>query len=104
MKTLVIALVLLTLSALAIVPAAKGGANRTVVATNYEFTPSSVRISRGASVVWRFRQGAHNVVGRGWGSARIRTSGSYRHRFNRSGRYTYRCTIHPGMDGVVRVR
>ncbi|MDP9075752.1 MAG: plastocyanin/azurin family copper-binding protein [Actinomycetota bacterium] len=75
-----------------------------VEAKNVVFTPKSVTISAGQTVAWRFADApiAHNVTGDGWHSA-DRTSGLFTHTFTVAGTYTYRCTIHTGMDGQVVV-
>lgn len=103
MKTFLVVLAF-ALVAIFVLATTAESTGKTVVATNYKFSPSSVAVSKGSSVKWVLRGGVHNVVGKGWGFSAPKASGSYKHRFNRSGRYSYRCTLHPGMNGVVRVR
>jgi plastocyanin len=79
------------------------GSTKTVSATNYQFSPAFVKIKKGSSVKWLFKEGAHNVVGKGWGS-KVKSSGSYTKKFTRAGKYSYVCTLHPGMKGVVSVK
>ena len=89
-----------------------GAASTKVVAIkDIDFKPSTVRITRGSTVEWRFLDAAsgapHNVRSRGRlrfrGSA-TKTTGTHRVRFRRTGTYRYVCTVHPGMDGKVVVR
>lgn len=74
-----------------------------VVATDYQFSPSTVTVRKNTRVTWIFKEGIHNVRGKGWGSS-IKSSGSYTHNFKKSGKYPYVCTIHPGMNGKVIVK
>jgi plastocyanin len=84
---------------------ARTASTTTVVLKHTAFTPRKVTIARGGTVRWVWRDGAtpHNVTGKGYHSRTI-TKGSFSHRFTRAGRFTYRCTIHPGMNGTVVVR
>ncbi len=74
-----------------------------VKVVDFKFKPAKTTISKGGKVVWAFREGRHNVTGKGFKS-RIKGRGTYSHTFEKAGRYEYRCTLHqPDMDGVVRV-
>ncbi len=55
-------------------------------------------------MLWKFADGSiiHNVTGDTWRSP-DRSSGYYTHKFDGPGTYTYRCTIHTGMNGDVFV-
>jgi plastocyanin len=73
------------------------------------FTPATVRVAKGATVTWTWRDGrvSHNV--RSTGTRRFKGSptkaaGTYRVRFTKAGTYRYECTIHLGMTGKVVVR
>lgn len=84
---------------------AREASTRTVVLRHTAFSARKVTIARGGTVRWVWRDGgiAHNVTGKGFRSRTI-AKGSFSHRFTRAGRFTYRCTIHPGMNGTVVVR
>ena len=80
-----------------------------VVLEDVEFKPGTVRIKRGDSVRWTWRDGAtpHNVRSRGsrrFKGSTTKTEGRHTVRFSRSGTYRYVCTVHLGMDGRVVVR
>lgn len=82
---------------------------RTVAIEQVDFAPGTVRISRGDSVrwIWRDAPTPHNVRSRG--SARFtgsgtKTTGRHTVRFTRAGTYRYVCTVHIGMDGRIVVR
>ncbi|MCW3010435.1 MAG: blue (type 1) copper domain protein [Solirubrobacterales bacterium] len=105
----------LAVLALAAVPsgiAASGagaGAGRSVVLQDIAFSPSRLVVARGTTVTWRWDDGRvqHDVRPRGTprfeGSAR-RSTGTHRVTLRRAGTYRYVCSVHPGMDGSVRVR
>jgi plastocyanin len=111
MKTRVflVAISIIAVGAIGTLPAAQGGTGKggiskaRVRVVDFEFNPSTVKIRAGGKVTWAFRQGQHNVVGKGWKS-RIKSGGTYTRRFKKRGTYNYRCTLHPpDMKGVVRV-
>ena len=74
-----------------------------VKVTDFEFTKETVKIEKGEKVVWAFKEGKHNVTGKGFESKNLK-DGTFKHVFNQVGTFKYRCTLHqPGMDGVVKV-
>jgi len=98
-------------TALALVAAAPAGAGstRVVKLQDIDIKPSTVRIARNTTVVWRFLDDRvpHDVTSRGrprFRSSATKSSGTHRVRFTRRGTYRYVCTIHPSMRGKVVVR
>jgi plastocyanin len=82
---------------------AQGGDKARVKVVDYKFKPVRTTIRRGGKVVWAFKEGLHNVSGKGFKS-RTQRRGTYSHTFKKVGTFKYRCTVHqPDMDGVVRV-
>jgi plastocyanin len=83
---------------------AHASSSHTVILQHDRFLPGSVSIRRGESVTWVWRDGnvVHNVIGASFGSG-LMSKGTFTVRFTHSGRYNYKCTIHPHMDGVVVV-
>jgi plastocyanin len=72
-----------------------------------KFTTDTVTIAAGQAVRWTNRDPVEHTVtfdGAEPGSPPIPPSGSYVHRFDTRGTYTYHCTPHPFMKGVVVVR
>lgn len=68
-----------------------------------------VRIARDTTVVWRWRsQQSHGIAVRSGPArfaARVRTRGTFHHRFTRAGTYRIICPLHaPGMKMTVVVR
>jgi plastocyanin len=80
-------------------------ARPTVVLKDISFTPATLRVRKGASVRWSWKDGTtpHNVTFRSRHSA-TKARGTYVLRFATKGTFKYHCTIHPGMDGKVIVR
>ncbi len=104
-------LAVLAVAGVTIAPAAALGgasdaASHTVVLKDIRFHPGSLTIRRGDSVTWLWRDGGteHNVTSRSFHS-RTMSRGSLTVRFNRSGTFSYRCTIHEseGMRGRIVV-
>jgi plastocyanin len=71
------------------------------------FRPLRVEIAAGATVIWTNSDAmVHTVTsddGR-WSSGAIEPGATWRRRFDRPGTYTFHCTPHPFMKGVVVVR
>ncbi|PYO98919.1 MAG: hypothetical protein DMD60_02940 [Gemmatimonadetes bacterium] len=72
-----------------------------------KFAGETVTISTGQAVRWTNRDPVEHSVtfdGAEQGSPIIPPNGSYTHRFDKPGTYTYHCTPHPFMKGVVIVK
>ncbi len=93
-------------------PVALGASGAAVAAevnmTAIKFAGDAVTISAGQAVRWTNRDPVeHTVTFDGAaepGSPVVPPNGSYVHRFDRPGTYTYHCTPHPFMKGVVVVK
>jgi plastocyanin len=110
-RTVAAALAATALAGGAAIPALAASSARSssvhdVVLKNIRFHPSSLRIKRGDTVTWLWRDSGlgHNVTGKGFKS-RTMGRGSFSVRFTRAGTYNYHCTIHvhEGMVGRVVV-
>lgn len=86
-------------------PRAHAAATTTVTLKDISFKKSTVKIAKGASVKWVWRDGdaPHNVTF-ATKHSKTQKSGSYTLRFAQAGTFKYHCTIHPGMDGKVVAR
>jgi plastocyanin len=106
-RTLIIALLVAGLAAVA-APAL--AATRSVRLVDNRFSPASLTVRAGDTVVFRHAgQAPHNVVTTGrppqrFASPLLRRGQSYRRTLNRAGRYRLVCTLHPGMRMTLRVR
>jgi plastocyanin len=81
-------------------------ANVTVDMRMLAFTPREIRIRTGESVTWVNRDPLEHTVTAddgSWTSPLLGEGGRYRRVFSAPGRYTYHCTPHPQMTGVVIV-
>lgn len=78
----------------------------TVVLKDIAFKPGTVSIKTGGTVTWRFEDKGipHNVVANDESfKSDIRDSGVFKHTFDKPGTFSYSCTVHPGMNGTVKV-
>jgi amicyanin len=92
-------------------PATLGASGAAVAAevtmTAIKFAGDAVTISAGQAVRWTNRDPLEHTVtfdSAEPGSPPIPPNGSYVHRFDKPGTYTYHCTPHPFMKGVVVVK
>lgn len=81
----------------------------TVTTPNRTFSPPSVVIPPGGTVIWQFSQSTHNVTFAGsappGGSIPDQSPGnSVSRTFPTEGTYAYACTLHTGMTGTVSVQ
>ena len=75
--------------------------------SKFAFTPKEVTVKPGATVVWSNRDATpHTIKAKegGFASTGMDTGDTYQHTFTQTGDYTYFCTLHPFMIGIVHVR
>lgn len=78
----------------------------TVIVKDIAFKPATISVKAGDTVTWRFEDKGipHDVVAKDDSfESDKRDSGIFRHTFDKAGTFSYICTIHPGMDGTVKV-
>ena len=75
-----------------------------VSAVDFGYMPSVIRIHVGQTVRWR-NDGSekHDITGDDWHSGAMEPTIEFRETFGSTGRFNYRCSIHPDMTGVVIV-
>ncbi|MBA2244066.1 MAG: cupredoxin family copper-binding protein [Gemmatimonadetes bacterium] len=74
---------------------------------NLAYTPARLEIAAGTTVEWRNQDVvAHTVTAEegGFDSGLIEPGSTWRHTFHEPGIYSFLCTPHPFMKGVVVVR
>lgn len=82
-------------------PDAPGSAVRII---DRRFDPELITVSQGTTITWtNASRSTHIVKFEDEESPRIPPGGSYSRRFESAGSYDYRCGIHPGMTGTIRV-
>ena len=78
-----------------------------VAIQGFAFSPSSLTIAVGDTVVWTNDDSAAHTVTSDSGSELNGSVGhgeSYQHIFAAAGSYPYHCTVHPSMHGSVTVQ
>ncbi len=96
----------LTLAPVLPTGAASAGGGATVNVVNMSFAAATVTVPVGGTVTWQFQDMmTHDATStQGFWASGPRSSGSsYAFTFASAGSYSYLCTIHPSMRGVVRV-
>lgn len=82
-------------------------ATHNVTIQNSAFSPQSITVNKGDTVVWTNKDSmAHTVTGTPGGPASpsIAAQGTYSFTFPATGTFTYHCTIHLTMTGTVVVQ
>jgi plastocyanin len=96
--------VIQTGSATVVVEAAP--ATAAVGASGLAFSPATVDVSAGGTVTWTFGEIPHDVTFSTPGAPQnvpLLQNGSASRDFAENGTFQYRCSIHAGMNGTVRV-
>lgn len=75
----------------------------------FKYGPAELVVPAGTTVSWRNKDAIEHSVtpdepDADFGSALFQQDEGYRHHFERPGTYTYHCSRHPSMTGVIRVR
>ena len=72
---------------------------------NFGFDPPRVEVTKGAVVEWKnIDLAPHTVTSGSFDSSSIATSKLWQHTFEEAGTFSYICTYHPQMKGVVVVK
>src|SRR5438093_773541 len=79
-----------------------------VLVADFSFSPTTVTIDQGTGVVWSFDGPSdHTVTSSGdlglFDSGAVSAGGTFSFFFVAAGSYRYNCTIHPSMQGTVKV-
>jgi plastocyanin len=88
---------------------AAAASTKTVTYKNIAISPTKVTIKKGDSVRWVWKDGdiRHDVkfAKGGFKKSPLKSSGTYRLTFKKTGTFKYICTVHSGeMKGTVVVR
>jgi plastocyanin len=79
----------------------------TVRISDFEFVPSNVSVPIGSRVTWLNEDSApHDATAQSgdWATQTLQDGESEAVAFDAPGTWEYYCTIHPYMEGVIRVR
>ena len=96
--------VALTPGGVAADPQAQAAAAAKVSIRDNFFSPAKASVSPGGKVKWTNNgKVQHNVTFQGASSGNLGPGESFVKKFTRAGKFPYTCTIHPGMNGKVKV-
>lgn len=86
-------------------PVGAAVAATSVAIANFAFSPAVITVKAGATVTWTNRdEDAHAVAIAGVPASRpLQNGDTYTHTFAQPGTYSYICSIHPYMHGMVVV-
>jgi plastocyanin len=73
----------------------------------FAYGPKDVTVAPGTHVVWTNHDQAPHTVSsndKSFASKGLDTDDKFEHTFTKEGDFTYLCTVHPFMTGVVHVR
>jgi plastocyanin len=97
----------LMLLAVSCTGAAAASDTHTVVIADMKFSPESLTVKRGDTIVWVNKDFfPHNAraQGRSFESPDLGTNKSWRHVATKAGTFSYVCTLHPTMKATVTVK
>ena len=92
---------------LVLAPGVRAAAPTTVSIDRFMFTPMDITVAPGATVVWiNHDQAPHAIVARdhAFASKALDTDDRYERQFPAEGDFSYVCSLHPFMVGIVHVR
>ncbi len=75
--------------------------------TKFAFTPKEITVAPGAKIVWtNHDETPHTVTSadKTFTSKALDTDDRYEYTFTNEGDFSYYCTVHPFMTGIVHVR
>jgi plastocyanin len=76
-----------------------------IMIDNFTFEPAQLTVKVGTTVTWKNRDDIpHTVVSAGkFRSKTLDTDDSFAFTFTATGDYTYFCSLHPHMKGIIKV-
>ncbi len=81
--------------------------SNTVSIMNFAFSPSTINVKVGDTIVWTNDDSVSHTVtsdtGNELNSKILSPSSSYSHTFTKAGTYNYHCEVHPKMKGKIIV-
>jgi plastocyanin len=83
-------------------------ATETVTINNYTYTPATLTVHAGDTVIWNNQDSIPHTVtaldGKSFDSGAIDPGASWKFVFTKAGHFNYRCAIHPDMRGAIDVQ
>ena len=88
-----------------VVPPTVASAAAQVSIRNLQFSPVTIEVKKGDVVEWKNDDLVpHTATSAAFDSSTIASGKSWRHTFTNAGKFSYVCTFHPAMKGVVIVK
>ncbi len=88
-------------------PYGNGPQTHSVSINNFAFSPNSLTINAGDTVVWTNNQGVPHTItsdsGSELASSQIQSGQTYSHTFSTPGTFNYHCSIHTTMKASITV-
>jgi plastocyanin len=88
-------------------PAAHAHTTVHVTIQNFAFSPQTINVAPGTTVVWTNKDSTEHTVTSDTGawsdSGSLATGRTFSHTFTKAGTYRYHCSIHPFMKAMVVV-
>ena len=88
-------------------PAAHAHATMDVTIQNFAFSPETLTVAPGTTVIWTNKDSVDHTVTSDTGawpdSGSLATNKTFSHTFTKAGTYPYHCSIHPSMKATVVV-
>ena len=84
-----------------------GTATRSLTIENMQFNPSTLSVHRGDRIVWANKDlFPHTVTAsnKAFDSGTIEAGGSWTYVASKAGEFSYGCTFHPTMKGLLKVQ
>ena len=79
-----------------------------VTISNYTFIPATISVHPGDTVIWTNQDSiphtATSIDGKTFDSGAIDPGDSWKFEFSKTGKFDYRCSIHPDMHGTINVQ
>lgn len=87
--------------------AAPPTASHTVIIEALRYSPPTIEVNKGDTIVWRNKDPFPHTVttqNRAFDSGQIAEGKSWKFKAKQSGEFTYICTLHPTMKGTLIVK
>ena len=105
--TKILAVIVLTSSTISVMPGIAQASSVIKAKANHSWSPSSLTVSKGTKVVWKNPTGVTHTVtstSSNWSKDTSLSAGSSTSfTFNKTGTFKFKCKIHAGMTGQVKV-
>lgn len=85
----------------------QASSNSAIQIMDFAFSPSSLNVKAGTTVVWTNNDSmAHTVTAddKSFSSGNLSKGQTYSYTFTTAGTYAYHCALHPGMTGTIVVQ